>query len=352
MSQRFCPNCGAPLQFSDQKFCTSCGVTLPEPTPAGAAPAAPAGAGLPVTALAAGAVIVFILLAAGALFILPDLAKDAGASSAEAGGSSDGASLPGTPAMTPAEDRATDPVTTKWTTALASPLTTPPTTAPASQPTTPLTPSPTTPIPTPTATTTAPTPVPEPEETTMITASVTRVPEQPPSSSYTSSTPGAPYVDPGALEARVHELVNLQRQNNGLAPLSYDPFLADIARGHSWDMVQQGYFEHVNPAGLNARGRGDWAGYPCVRVFGLTTYSGISENLYQGNRAESYFTNAEGEITSYNWRTPEDIAQVCVNGWMASPGHRENIVTPHFSYEGIGVAFSPDDEVYITQNFC
>jgi uncharacterized protein YkwD len=192
----------------------------------------------------------------------------------------------------------------------------------------------------------------EPEQTTVITQAVTQVPPQPPSSSFTSSTPGAPYIDPGALEARVHELVNVQRQNNGLQTLTYDPFLADIARGHSWDMVQRNYFEHESPDGLSARARGDRAGYPCIRVIGLYTYSGISENLYQGHRASSYYTNAEGEITSYNWRTLEEIAQVTVDGWMASPGHHENIVRPHLSYEGIGVAFGPDDKVYITQNFC
>jgi len=59
-----------------------------------------------------------------------------------------------------------------------------------------------------------------------------------------------------------------------------------------------------------------------------------------------------GEITSYDWRTLEDIAQVTVNGWMESPGHRENILAPQISYQGIGIAFGPDDKVYATQNFC
>jgi uncharacterized protein YkwD len=117
-------------------------------------------------------------------------------------------------------------------------------------------------------------------------------------------------------------------------------------------MVQQNYFEHENPAGLNARGRGDWARYPCERVIGLYTYSGISENLYQGHRAGAYYTDADGTITSYDWRSLEEIAQVTVNGWMDSPGHRQNILTPHISYEGIGVAFGPDDKVYVTQNLC
>jgi uncharacterized protein YkwD len=106
--------------------------------------------------------------------------------------------------------------------------------------------------------------VPTPRPTSVITLAVTQVPPQPPSSSLTSSTPGAPYIDPSALEGRVHALINNQREQNGLSALSYDPLLADIARGHSWDMVTRNFFEHMNPDGLIARGRGDAAGYPCI----------------------------------------------------------------------------------------
>jgi uncharacterized protein YkwD len=186
----------------------------------------------------------------------------------------------------------------------------------------------------------------------VITLEETHVPPQPPASSFTSSTEGAPYIDPAALEMRIHELTNSQRLQNGLSTLSYDSFLADIARGHSWDMVQRNFFEHVNPDGDSARDRGDAAGYPCIRVIGQYTYSGISENLYMGHRASAYYTNADGEVTSYDWRTLEDIAQVTVNGWMESPGHRENILAPQISYQGIGITFGPDDRVYATQNFC
>lgn len=343
MPPRFCQNCGAALQFSAQKFCASCGATVPEMPAASPSPVPPVPAGIPLVVLAAGAVVVLIFLAAGALTILPSLVNDAGPSSSGSGSSSDGASLAGSPAMTPAAERTPLPVTTTTTTVPPSP----PTTIPTAVPTTTSTPTPT-----PTATTTVPTPTPTPRPTSVITASETRVPEQPPASSYTSSTPGAPFIDPGALEARVHELTNVQRQNNGLATLSYDPFLADIARGHSWNMVQLTFFEHVDPNGMNARARGDWAGYPCVRVIGLSTYSGLTENLYMGPRVGVNDTNTEGEATFYYWRTLEDLAQVIVNGWMASPGHQKNILAPQIDTEGIGVAFGPDDTVYVTQNFC
>jgi uncharacterized protein YkwD len=137
-----------------------------------------------------------------------------------------------------------------------------------------------------------------------------------------------------------------------LSTLTYDPFLADIARGHSWDMVSRNFFDHVNPDGLNPRARGNAAGYPCIRDMGAYSYEGIAENLFQGNRASSYYTDATGAVTSYDWDTLDKVAETAVDGWMASPGHRQNILTPHFTWEGIGVAFSPDNKIYVTENFC
>jgi uncharacterized protein YkwD len=197
-----------------------------------------------------------------------------------------------------------------------------------------------------------PTAVPTVARTSVITLEATQVPPQPPQSSYTSSTPGAPYIDPAALEGQVHELINNQRQQNGLSALSYDPFLADIARGHSWDMVIRNFFEHMNPEGQLARDRGVAAGYPCIRVVKGGSYNGISENLYKGTRYASYYSNAEGVITAYNWSSADEIAGRVVTGWMNSHGHRQNILNQRYQLEGVGVAFSSDDLIYITENFC
>jgi uncharacterized protein YkwD len=50
--------------------------------------------------------------------------------------------------------------------------------------------------------------------------------------------------------------------------------------------------------------------------------------------------------------TMEEIASQVVNGWMNSPGHRENILNARYDREGIGIAVSSDGKVYVTQNFC
>jgi len=57
-------------------------------------------------------------------------------------------------------------------------------------------------------------------------------------------------------------------------------------------------------------------------------------------------------VAYYDWNSSEKIAGKALAGWMKSPGHRENILTPQWKREGIGVEIGPDEKVYITQNFC
>jgi uncharacterized protein YkwD len=148
----------------------------------------------------------------------------------------------------------------------------------------------------------------------------------------------------------VHELVNQQRSGSGLSALRFDPVLADIARKHSEDMGLQHYFAHMNPAGQNPTARGTAAGYNCRKTYGSYYQYGIAENLFLNNLYSSatYYSNRE---TVYHWNTPEAIAQITVAGWMNSSGHRENILTPTFDREGIGIAIA-SEKVYITENFC
>jgi len=153
------------------------------------------------------------------------------------------------------------------------------------------------------------------------------------------------------IEYLVHELTNQERQNHGLSQLAFDPEITQIARGHSSDMAEREYFAHETPEGLTPTDRADQNGYSCQKIVGLLIYTGIAENIFQGHLFDSYYT-INGEITSYEWNTDEEIAKTTVDGWMNSPGHRENILTEIFDREGIGVEITQDHKVYVTQNFC
>jgi len=77
------------------------------------------------------------------------------------------------------------------------------------------------------------------------------------------------------------------------------------------------------------------------------------ENLFLNNLVKSYtYDKDTGEVIDYQFNSIEEIAQSSVAGWMKSPGHRENILTPYFKREGIGIVVSSDGKIYITENFC
>lgn len=112
----------------------------------------------------------------------------------------------------------------------------------------------------------------------------------------------------GSFAARVLELTNAERVNAGLAPLTLNPQLEDAAQMYSEVLASTGCFEHTCGPVPDFADRDAAAGY--------TDWTSLGENLAAG------------------YPSPEAV----VAGWMASQGHRDNILSPHFTETGIGVA--------------
>ena len=151
------------------------------------------------------------------------------------------------------------------------------------------------------------------------------------------------------LEKQIHTLINKERQKQGLTKLEWDDALAGIGRKHSRDMAKRNYFDHYSPEGHDFSYRYQQQGYQCAIRINRTIHMG-AENIAQNNLYDSV-TTVNG-TAFYDWNSQEKIAETTVQGWMKSPGHRKNILTPHWRHEGIGVIIAPDDKVFITQNFC
>lgn len=159
-----------------------------------------------------------------------------------------------------------------------------------------------------------------------------------------------PPVSLRRLERQIHELVNRERQKQGLKPLELDPRLAEIARGHSEDMAKRNYFGHQSPEGLSPTDRGKIAGYPLRKKLGRGYTEGLAENVFKGTLYRS-MTRMLG-LTRYHWMTESELANKIVAGWMKSPGHRKNILTATYDKEGIGAGVSKAGyELYVTQVF-
>jgi uncharacterized protein YkwD len=109
-------------------------------------------------------------------------------------------------------------------------------------------------------------------------------------------------------------LVNDERARFGEPALAEDVHLADAATGHSRDMDARDYFEHVSPGGQTVLMRVRASGFIPGRHVGYT----LGENIAWGTL----------------WLgTPHAI----VKAWMASPGHRANILNRSYRYTGIGI---------------
>ena len=120
---------------------------------------------------------------------------------------------------------------------------------------------------------------------------------------------------------RVLELTNVERQNAGLAPLTLSPQLNDAAQHYSEVLASDGCFGHTCGPVPDMTQRDALAGY--------SGWSAIGENIAAG------------------YASPEAV----VAGWMASPGHRENILSPDYREIGIGVSAGGEYGVYWTQEF-
>lgn len=109
-------------------------------------------------------------------------------------------------------------------------------------------------------------------------------------------------------------LVNDERARFGEPALIEDARLSSAAAGHSRDMDALNYFEHVSPGGQTLLMRIQASGFIPNGNVGYT----LGENIAWGTL----------------WLgTPNAI----VKAWMASPGHRANIVNRSYRYTGIGI---------------
>lgn len=144
------------------------------------------------------------------------------------------------------------------------------------------------------------------------------------------------------LEMHLHASINVQRRANDRGLLEWDETLGKLARAHSEDMAQRGYFKHLTPEGLSPMKRLQAAGYDRCQLVG--------ENIHQNNLYSRTIT--EKKKTTYDWNSMERIAAITMSEWMDSAGHRENILEKNFTREGVGVAIAADDKVYITQILC
>lgn len=198
-----------------------------------------------------------------------------------------------------------------------------------------------------------------------------------------------PAYDIPKAQRRLQDFINEERLKAGLVPLSWHDGLAEVARLHSQEQAQDNsmitttkkpcsypYIRHEGfTKGFNVGDRLKTAGIS-FRVAGenIAAFSVSKNFVYKYSSSEgpancpdfppyskapagesieqaktrvqndiaalTSFINSVREVEWVNkeWLTTDEIAQEIVAGWMASEGHRKNILDARFVDGGIGIA--------------
>lgn len=122
-----------------------------------------------------------------------------------------------------------------------------------------------------------------------------------------------------ALAAEVVRLVNVERAKVGCSAVTSLAVLDRVARTHSQDMADRGYFDHTSLDGRSPWDRLEGAGY----------FDGSGENIAAG----------------------QSSAASVMGSWMNSSGHRANILNCDSTTIGVGIGHGGSYGIYWTQVF-
>lgn len=125
------------------------------------------------------------------------------------------------------------------------------------------------------------------------------------------------------VSAVLVDLANGDRASNDLHALAVNPVLQAAAQMKANDMAAKGYFAHTAPDGTSPWHWFEKAGY---------------KFSYAGENLAVYFTDSA------------DVERA----WMNSPGHRANILSPHFTEIGIATAegiYQGQATTFVVQEF-
>lgn len=170
------------------------------------------------------------------------------------------------------------------------------------------------------------------------------------------------HIDITRLDAAVFFVANEQRAKYKLPLLAFAPELEKMALMHSKDMFEENFFSHENPSNKKKKTPDDRAGLVGIinpyiaeniaQVFGLQ-YTSNSDVAFRGPGKFSY--KPDGNLIPPH--TYLSFAQMVVNYWMHSSGHRRNILSKDAIQLGCGAyfyrnkSFNEMPVFNVTQNF-
>jgi uncharacterized protein YkwD len=158
------------------------------------------------------------------------------------------------------------------------------------------------------------------------------LPGLPVTTTQTINQTGCAFQRNPGYESQILGLINQQRQNYSLDPLTPNAALANAALFYSTDMAcnnRTDFSRHTDSSGNRWYQRISAQGY---------SYSAALENVYVGNPT---------------YGGPDGTPQGAIKWWMDSPIHKANILNPDITHIGIGYVFVADSAYggYYTTDF-
>jgi len=128
-------------------------------------------------------------------------------------------------------------------------------------------------------------------------------------------TPATP--DLPAVETQIVEMTNAYRAQNNLNAVTRNPLLARAARAYARYLARNDAFSH-DADGRKPAERVAAAGYD---------YCQVGENLALALDSRGFKSG--------------DLSSQAMDGWINSPGHRQNLLAPHVTHIGVAVVQAP-----------
>jgi uncharacterized protein YkwD len=129
----------------------------------------------------------------------------------------------------------------------------------------------------------------------------------------------AAVVSEAKLQGDIAYLTNKQRALHGCKPVRVEARLTVAARAHSTYMARTGTFSHTGSGGSSFAYRIRVAHYPRP----------LAENI------------------AFGYRSGLDV----MKAWLASPGHRANLLNCSATTLGVGAVYASNGTPYFTQEF-
>lgn len=133
------------------------------------------------------------------------------------------------------------------------------------------------------------------------------------------SSPASTHLAYVSVQQQMLGDLNATRRRAGLRPLALEIHLNNAAAAHAADMASHNFFNHT--------GRDGRSPFDRMHADGCR-FSYAGENIAQS-----------------------DTEREAYSALLASPEHLENIVNPHYSRVGIGIAAAPDGSLLFVQDF-